>query len=222
MTSRYRAPIFALLAAAALAADKRPVNEPVTTQPTPPSMSLRLKWDESSRTFNVPVANDESRVLRVLGVQATAGLFVVDFPKTIPPHGSADFTFLYAARPGLGGTADVIRVRTDRGEKVVQINHDREPTAQLDSLALNWQQDEAARGKSVILTVPARTAVPKGVKAMGSGNAAELQPLGDGRYRVTVTPASTAKPQKFPVFVQLEPAVPGVANVILCSVEPKN
>jgi hypothetical protein len=42
--------------------------------------------------------------------------------------------------------------------------------------------------------------------------------VGQNSYRVQIKPGSTAKAQQFPVVVEFDPALPGVATVIYCTV----
>lgn len=111
---------------------------------------------------------------------------------------------------------------TDRAEKVILIHHEREAAVQMAATTLQWQVGEAATSKEVTITIPGSKTSPKNVRAGGDGNRAELRSLGDGRYSVVITPGTTTKPRQFPVFLEFEKAVPGVASVIFCSVVPAN
>jgi len=190
-------------------------------KPTAPSGSLQLKHNEALRTFEVEVQSDDDKPMKVYGVQTTGGLWVVDFPAVITPKGKASVTLLYYAKPNTNSSSDVLRLLTDRGEKIVLIKHDREQAATFDQTSLQWQQGDPIAAKSVIVTMSSDTSVPKTVRVMGTGNAATIQSLGNNRYQISVTPGSTAKPQQFPVFIDFVPALPGLNNVIACTVEPR-
>jgi len=159
--------------------------------------------------------------MTVFGVQTTSGLYVVDYPKVIGPKAQATVTLLYIAKSNSTESVDLLRLMTNHGEKIVQITHDREQVVQFDTTSLQWQQGEAPAAKVINLIVAPNMSVPKGVHVMGAGNTATLQNLGDGRYQISVVPASTAKPQIFPVFVQFVPALPSVTTTISCSVVAK-
>ena len=184
--------------------------------------TLTAKWNDTTQTFIVEFRNDSNSLLRIDGIQTSNGLYVVDFPKNVPKKGSADITLIYAPQPGVSSTVDIVKLLTDQGEKVVQVVHSREIVARFDTQQLTWAAGDARVGKSAIITVTANTAVPTGVRALGPGNYAVLEPLGNGSYRVTVTPGSTAKAGHFPVFVDFNPALPGVAPVIACDITAKN
>jgi hypothetical protein len=179
---------------------------------------LVLNWNESFGALTVNVPNESSLPATVYGVQTTGALYVADFPATIPAKGEASFLLLYAARPGAGGATDLLRVITDRAEKVIPVSYEREQAFQLSAATLRWSVGEFSAGKEIVLTMPGAKTAPKSVRAGGEGNKAELRSLGDGRYSVTITPGSTATPRQFPVFIEFEKAVPGVAAVIFCTV----
>ncbi len=191
---------------------------PTAEKPEVPARSLGLAAGESLRVFDIKVQNDEEQPLKVFGAQTTSGLYLVDFPRAIPARGEAAVTVVYLAKPGSSSTADLVRLLTDRGEKVVQIDHGRTQVVALETTALRWNQGEKAGAKSVIITVTPGSTVPKGARAMGTGNTAVIEALDENRYRIDITPASTAKAQQFPVFIQFAPELPGVSAVITCSV----
>lgn len=199
------------------------VTLPTSVRPEIPTVSLALKATEAIRTFVLTVRNDEEVSLKVFGAQTTSGLYVVDYPREIAAKGQASATLLYVARQNSTATTDLLRLMTDRGEKVIQLEHGRDPLVQFDVPGLQWQQNERPAPKSVIVTVldsrggPA----PKGVRALGAGNSATVETIGEGRYRITVTPGSTAVPGQFPVMIQFVPTSPGLPTVLSCVVAAK-
>lgn len=186
-----------------------------------PSVSLNLKDGEMLRTFGVTVQSDEDQPLKIFGAQTTGGLYVVDFPAEISTKGQGTVTLLYIARQNATGTTDLLRLMTNRGEKVVQVEHGRQAAVVYDATALQWSEGEGNITKSITFTMVSSVAVPKGVRALGTGNSAVLVALGDNRYRVDVTPASTAKAGQFPVMIQFAPLLPDAPAVISCQILPK-
>jgi hypothetical protein len=160
--------------------------------------------------------------LKVYGVQTTAGLYVADFPASIPGKGQAAFVFIYAASPGKAGGGDLVRILTDRAEKIIEVKQERESAVQFSATKLEWLQDEFPTPKSVTFTVAAKTTTPKAVSVVGLPGTASLESLGGGTYRVTIAPLSTAKPQQFIAALTFSPALPGVQTFISCSVVGKN
>lgn len=183
--------------------DDSAISLPTPENPGAPSRSLALGRDEALRVFSVTLKNDEEQELKIYGVQTTSGLFVVDFSRTVPAGGQASVSLVYLAKPGVDSTGDSVRLLTDRGEKTIELKHDRPVVARLETKSLQWQVGEKPATKSVFVTVVPRTSVPKGARAMGKGNMANVEPVGENRYRVDVTPASTDSLQEFPVLLQL-------------------
>jgi len=184
-------------------------------------ISPKLKWNETFHAFTVAMANDTDAELRVLAAQTTGGLYLVSLPTVIPAKDQADFSLLYLARPGESGDEGLIRVLTNRGERVITVKNDRAQSAQFDVSALHWQQGALPETKVVTLTVAPGTAVPLGARAMGDGNKATLEATGNGTYQVKVSPASTDQPHLFPVIVIFDQETPGVNSVITCVVDAK-
>jgi hypothetical protein len=214
-----------LSAAATFGAENLRIGPPQdTTQPSVISgtASLKLGWNETTKPFEITVSNDEARDLKVYGVQTTAGLYVADFPTSIPGKGRAAFVFIYATAPGKAAGGDLVRILTDRAEKIIEIKQEREPAVQFSATKLAWLQDEFPTAKSVTFTVAAKTTTPKAVEVVGLPGTASLESLGGGSYRVTIAPLSTAKPQPFIAAIRFEPALPGVPTFISCSVLGKN
>ena len=195
--------------------------------PTQPSViagttSLPLAWNETLKPFELTVTNDEDRTLKVYGVQTTPGLYVSDFPASIPAKGQATLVLIYAAAPGKGGNGDLVRILTDRAEKIIEVKPQREAAVQFESTRLEWLQDEPAVPKSVTFTVAAKTTTPKSVRIVGLPGNASPESLGGGVNRLTVAPLSTAKPQAFIAAITFEPALPGVTTFLSCAVTGKN
>lgn len=185
-------------------------------------VSLNLKWDEKTRSFDVGVDNPTDSKLEVLGIQSTPGIYVVDFPKSIPPRKSGTVSIVYASRPGLGGTRDIVRLLTNAGEREIILDHNREEVIRFDPASVEWKLNEKPAEKIVTLTVVDGKSTPKSVDALGAGNKAVLKDNGHGHYSVAITPGNTSEPQQFTVVVRLQPELPGVVPVISCSVTGKN
>jgi hypothetical protein len=181
--------------------------------------SLKLKAAERVREFELEIANDFDEAVDVWGVQTTAGLFIVDFPKKIGAKKSEAFSFIYAAKPGAEGTADLVRVLTSRGIKEIALQHDREQSILLSASQLEWKVGGAEQAKSVTLTIDEAVAVPRHVKTTG-GNKAEFKKLKAGSYEISVTPKSVDKATEFIVQIDFEPSLPGTSGIISCRVVP--
>lgn len=185
--------------------------------------TLNAKWTDTSQTFVVEYHNDTNALLRIDGIQTSNGLYVVDFPKNVPKKGSADITLIHSAQPGMSSTVDLVRLLTSDGEKIIQVVHSREAVVSFDTKVLSWTVGGPAAPQTVTITVAPNTSAPTAVRALGEGNYAKLESLGANTYRVTVTPGTTAQANRFPVFVDFNPALPGVATVITGDVAaPRN
>lgn len=198
----------------------REVTLPTLEKPAT-AVSLGLQSNEVLRTFDLIVLNSSERAMTVYGVQTTSGLYVVAYPSTIAANSKGTVTLIYAAKEGIGGTTDLVRLLTNHGEKAIQIVHDREPTVRFDATAIEWRQGEALAAKSITFTMLSSASVPKGVRALGSGAKASLTSLGNGRYQVSVTPGSTATAETFPVVIDFSPVLPGVATAVYCTITPR-
>jgi len=209
-------PVPALVLPAPVAAASKGAN-PATGNEV---FSLGLKWNESVRHFAVSVPNTGPSAVTVLGVQATGGLYVTSIPTTIPAKGTANLNLLFASDAGSSLSAGVVKLLTSAGLITVEVNADRAQVAQFSASTLTWEQGSAASAQTVTLTMNGGTAVPTGVKAMGTGNTATLSSLGSGKYAIQITPASTASVETFPVIVSFQPALPGVPGVIGCQIVP--
>lgn len=197
-----------------------PPSDPV--QPAPPTYELTAKWNErsSATVLSVPFKNESEKPLKVLGVQATRGIFIGDFPTTIGAKQEDKIFFVYEAADNTDGDVDLIRVLTDQGIKEILVKIVREAAVKFDTRELTWTAGDAASAKSATLTVTAGTVTPKKVRVTG-GHHAVLETAGANTWKVSVTPASTAKSGKFAVFVDFDRPLPGTAPVILGVIQPK-
>jgi len=184
------------------------------------AFNLGLKWNENARHFSVAVPNSKKFPLDVIGVQPSGGLFITSIPKVIPAQGTADVNVLLVGETGSVQETSVLRVLTSGGEIVVQVNHTREQVAQFDSTKVKWIQGSKPAAQTVTLTMAPNTAVPTGVRVMGSNATAKLTALGNSQYSITLTPISTANASTFPAVVSFQPSLPGVSGVIGCEISP--
>ena len=198
-----------------------PANDPDPAHPAPPTYELTAKWNErGSAVLSVPIKNDFGRPLKILGVQATRGVFIGDFPTTLGAQKEDVISFVYEAADNTDGDTDLIRVLTDRGIREIIVKIVREAAVNLSARELSWKVGEAAEAKSVTLTVAAGTVTPQKVRVTG-GHQVVLETSGAGLWRIKVTPASTAKAGTFAVFVEFDQPLPGTAPVILGVIQPK-
>lgn len=190
-------------------------------QPTPPAYELTAKWNErGSKLLTVPLKNDSERPLHVLGVQATRGVFVADFPAVLAPGKADDIAFVYEAADNTDGDTDLIRILTDQGIREILVKIAREAAVRFDTRELTWKVGDSVSAKSATITVAAGTVTPKKVRVSG-GHQAVLESAGANTWKVSITPASTAKSGKFAVFVDFDQPLPGTAPVILGVIQPK-
>lgn len=197
----------------------RPVVQQAGEVPTAPTYELALVWNErGSAVLTVPFKNSTEHPLRILGVQATGGLFVGDFPTTVAPGKEDGIAFVYQAPDNTDGDIDLIRVLTDQGVKEVRVKLARQLAASFSTRRLVWRVGEAKESKTADITVAANTTVPRAVRTT-KGNTATLEFLASGLFRIKVAPGSTAEAQTFPVFVDFDPALPGGSVVLTCVVE---
>jgi len=200
----------------------RPVVPSTPGQPASPTYELALKWDErNTAVLTVPLKNTSERPLKILGVQATGGLFVGDFPTTVAPGKEDSITFVYQAPGDTDGDTDLIRVLTDQGVRQIIVKLARAAAAQLASREVRWTVGDTPAAKSITLTVAAGTVAPRRLRVSG-GHQAVLEKTGDTTWQVKVTPASTAKSGQFAVFVDFDQPLPGQAVVILGVIQPKD
>jgi hypothetical protein len=205
---------------ATIAASLRTI--PSTPSGTPPSTdyNLQLQWNESQRGVTLTYANPSANALTIQGVQSTGNLFVVSFPSSIPAGGSGSIDVVYLAQAGTQADSDIVRLLTSDGLKLLRIAHGRAAVASFDKQVLSWQIGEALTPKSATLSLL------NGVQAVSvnsfDGSTATVTQESTGTFLVTVTPGSTAVPDKFPVVVILSPAVPNTTPVISCIIGPSN
>lgn len=189
----------------------------------PPEVSLDLKWNEQQRTFFVTVPNPSPAPVKILGVQSTGDLYVTTVPDAIPANGEIDLKLLlFARRDGASADADVLRVLTEAGERVIRINYNRDKVVEYSATSLTWKQGEAPTPKTVTLTVVPNRIVPMAARALGEGNQVTLAAKDKRSYTVTVTPGSTATPSQFPVIITFDENAPGVPTVIGCAIVPNS
>jgi hypothetical protein len=185
-----------------------------------PTYELTSSWRAKSQVSTVALANDTDKPLRVIGVQTTSNLFVVDFPQQVRARQADAIAFVYAASVNTDGDTELIRVLTDQGIREIVVKVQREEVAKLDVRELTWLVGERATAKVATLMVTPGTVTPVKVRATGD-NAAVLEKLDEGTWRIAVTPGSTLKAGKFAVFVTFDQPPLGQAVVILGEVRPQ-
>lgn len=196
---------------------------PKDTSPSaPPTYELVAKWDDrgGKNLFTVPLKNDFGKPLQVLGAQATGGIFVTDYPLSVPGKSEDTIGFVYMAADNADGDLDVIRVLTNLGVRDIHVRITREEAVRFDTRELRWTAGGAAETKTVTLTVTAGTVVPVKARAT-AGHQAVLEAVDATTWRVKVTPASTVKSGQFAVFLDFDKALPGKAAVILGVIQPR-
>ena len=181
---------------------------------------MNLDWQEATKTISVALVNDASDPLKVEGIQTSAGLYVVSYPQTVAPGRSAPIELFYQA-VNATGDLDVIRLLTNQGDKEIQVYHPRQQVVQLSANTLTWTVGEEPAVKTIAFTVNGGTVTPKSAKAYGHGNSAAVTSLGGGRYQLSITPASTAAAEQFPVVIDFDPKLPGVVVMVNCTVIPQ-
>lgn len=191
---------------------------PVVYVPEIQRMSVPRHWDETQATIRVPFTNSSALALDLIGVQTSGSLYVVSFPTSLPPGRSGEIVLAYSADSGTQADSDLVKLLTSQGTRAIELVQDREPVVQFEAEELAWALGDRTPTKSVKLQLAPGTAQLRGVRAYGEGNAAKLQDLGGGWYRVDVTVGSVDAPEKFPVVLDFFPTLAGVRNVILCSV----
>jgi len=197
------------------------VSPVVNGQPLPPVYEISLKWNQRDTTvLPVPFKNGGEKVMKILGVQATRGIFVADFPSTVPAGKEETISIVYSAADNTDGDMDVIRVLTDQGIKEVHLRIARETVVQLSTRELHWTVGETLAAKTVKLTVAANTVTPKNAKALGSSSAV-LEKLSPTEWNLKVTPGTTVKSGTFVVVLEFDRPLPGKATTVLGIVDPK-
>jgi hypothetical protein len=197
------------------------VSAAISGQPTAPVYEISLKWNErDTAVLTAPFKNTGSKAMKVLGVQATRGVFVGDFPSTIPAGKEDNISFLYSAADNTDGDVDIIRLLTDQGIREIYLRVVRDDAVNLDTTELRWTVGEAPVAKNARLVVRANTVAPQRVRVTG-GHSATLEKVSDTVWNVRVTPSSTAKSDRFAVFLDFDKALPGRAAVVLGVIQPK-
>lgn len=186
--------------------------------PQTPRVTVMRSWDEQRALIRVPLENDARAELKIEGVQTTGSLYIVGFPKTIAAGAKAELVLAYAAEAGTHADLDLVKLLTNQGTRFIEVAQDREPVAGFETNRIQWKIGDVPATKNIILVLADPAISAKAVRVGGNNNKAGLINLGGGRYRIEVTPASTAKRGEFPVFVEFEPALTGVPNVIVASV----
>lgn len=180
--------------------------------------SLALKWNESSRHFSVPFANDTDRSIKILGIQTSPRLYLTNFPKSVSSHSTTDLTAFFIDEAGGGNGSDTIKVLTSTGPRTIVIDQDREQVVSFDQTSVAWKQGDPTTAKTVTLTVKDARTKPIAAKVVGTTHSATLKDLGNGKWSVSVTPSTTKTAQRFPVVVEFNPAIPGVTGVLNCEI----
>lgn len=201
--------------------DLRQIPTSSSDQAAPPTYELSAKWDDrGSGVLTVPFKNFSDRSLEIIGVQATGGLFIADFPSKIASGKEDALSAVYVPVENSDGDFEQIRIYTDQGTREIWIKVVRDAVVKLDTRELVWTTGAPAETRSITLSVATGTVRPVRVKAVG-GHHAVLEPAGDGVWRIKVTPASTAKSGKFLVVVDFDKTLPGLAPVILGVIQPR-
>ena len=189
---------------------------PTTLVSTGVNIGLGLS-DTQKVGIVVPIPNSTGSAVDVLGVQTTGDLFVEAVPPTIPANGSVNLTVIYYGTGGTSGGMDTVRILTSAGLIVVPVTHGRPQAVTLSTTSLSWAVGETD-AKSVTINVAGGATMPKAAHAYGVGNTASITFQSAGAYVLTVQPGSTAQASRFPVIVDLDPALPDVFIAINCTV----
>lgn len=199
----------------------RPVVASQPAQPAPPTYELAVKWNDKLKGVDtVPLANTSDQPLHILGVQSTGGVFVGDFPTTVSPGKEEQISIVYNSLSNASGDVDLIRVLTDQGVKEIRIQLTRGKAVSLSAKQVAWTVGDSPQAKTVVLTVTADTVKPTSVRTTAD-NVAVLTAVDATTWNVQITPGSTAKSGKFPVFVNFDHPMAGGNPVILGIIQPK-
>ena len=192
-----------------------PVSFPAAIPMT--EYTLTLAWDEKSRDgMKIKYNNISDKALKINAVQTTGSIFLVDYPRTIPPGSAGYFTIYFETKSSTQSNADIIKLKSSDGDKILKINQFRPSVATLDKGSLTWILGESTTTKTATLRLTNNVKVDS-VAAM-LGNGAKFIEVSPGVYLISVTPKSTVKAQVFPVFIKLIPEVPGVSPVLTCTI----
>lgn len=183
---------------------------------------LNLNWDDRKKDkVFVNVENPYDLALKIDGVQTSANLYVVDFSKNIPARKTGVIELVYDTQANSDSSLDLIRIKSNLGIQVIEVIPEREKIVSFSSRTLSWTVGDPVTPKFVELELAAESGVIPKLRKVSRAHTAILEDLGGSRYKIIVTPRSTAKPEDFSVFVDFTPDVPGVASVILCQVKAK-
>jgi len=188
----------------------------------PPTYKVPLAWNErADKVLSISIKNDSGKALKIYGAQATGGVFIVDYPTNLEPGIDDIISFLHNAPDNTDDESDLISLLTDQGIKVLRLDIVRQPAVSFDRRELTWTAGGPAETKTVTLTAAPSTVVPQKIHAT-AGVTAVLEQISATTWVVKVTPASTAKPGKFAVFVDFDQPLPGQATVILGEIQSQN
>lgn len=194
----------------------RPVIAEDPAQLRPPQFEIAVGWNDRTKDkLSVPLTNASDKPLQVLGVQATRGIFIVDYPNKIKAKGDDLIDFIYDAADNTDGDMEVIRVKTDQGIKLIHVQIKRSAVFNFDTRELRWKVGGKADTKTVTLKVPDSQVAPKRAKSSSGGHTAEIEKVDGTTFRIKVTPSSTDKATQFAVAIEFDQPLPGVAPVIM-------
>lgn len=192
-------------------------SDPV--EPAPATFQVAVAWNARGKEgLSVPLKNDSTDTWQVLGVQSSAGIYIQDFPNKIKPGDSGEVDFIYDSREDTDSAVELIRVKTDNGVKTLAVQIQREIAVAFDTHEVHWKVGDPLASKSIIMTVSTGTVTPQNLKT-SNGVSATLEPIDSTRYRVSITPKSTAKTDRFQVAVKFDKGLPGVSTKIYGSID---
>lgn len=193
----------------------RPVINAEPVQPASARYELAVEWSEKRKdNLAVPLENKGTDVMNVLGVQSSAGIYIVDYPSRVKAGASEPIDIIYEAADNTDSASEYIRVKTDQGIKTIIVSIKREDAFTLDSSELKWAVGGAATAKSFTVNIKKAGLELKKAKCTSGGHKAQVEAINSTTYRVTVTPGSTAKAAQFAVFLEFDKALPGKAAVV--------
>lgn len=185
-----------------------------------PTYDLALKWNDSlSTVLTAPITNTAKSAMTVLGVQATSGIFISEYPPGVGVGKTEMVSFIYNAAANSDGDTELIRLLTNQGIQEMRVRLTREKVVTLDTKEVQWTVGQPPSTKVVSLTVAAGTAKPTKV-TVGGDNQAVLKAISSTSWTISITPGTTTRTTKFPVFVEFDKNLPGTAVVILGNVQP--
>ena len=173
--------------------------------------------DKQKEGIAIPISNPTSSAIQILGVQASGDLFIEAFPTSIPAGGTANLTVLYFSTGATSGGSDLVRVLTSGGQMVIPVSHGRPQVVSVSANSLSWAIGDTS-AKTVTITISGGATVPQAARALGVANTATISSQGNGVYEVSIQPGNTAEANRFPVLIDLNPALPDITIGISCSV----